>query len=263
MARAVSSPASTGEVSIDRDKTPPILPDPPSEQPSRGPASEEVSSTNGSHAEVPELPSPPRAIKPEATDKAVKIEVAGVTQQEVQQLASRTREASAEEQHANGPARGIAGRKLQVDDDEAKGASAASSGLPREGSSSSSLLETSRSTGSTMNSSITSDLPSTPTSPIRDPRQAAAAAIVAGRNKSSMSTSGSTSSQDATIDSQASTMPTTTTSLMPSKQRRAGGGSRSMRPPPPGKILSVADLDESDDEYEPGWASVISRVSRK
>lgn len=30
------------------------------------------------------------------------------------------------------------------------------------------------------------------------------------------------------------------------------------RPPPPGQPISLADLDASDDEYEPGWASVIS-----
>ncbi|CEH18780.1 hypothetical protein CBOM_05490 [Ceraceosorus bombacis] len=34
--------------------------------------------------------------------------------------------------------------------------------------------------------------------------------------------------------------------------------SQKLRRPPPGVMLTAADLDASDDEYEPGWASVIS-----
>ncbi|PWN54023.1 hypothetical protein IE53DRAFT_60300 [Violaceomyces palustris] len=34
--------------------------------------------------------------------------------------------------------------------------------------------------------------------------------------------------------------------------------SQRLKRPPPGTMLSAADLDASDDEYEPGWASVIS-----
>ncbi|EPQ26461.1 uncharacterized protein PFL1_06109 [Pseudozyma flocculosa PF-1] len=36
------------------------------------------------------------------------------------------------------------------------------------------------------------------------------------------------------------------------------GSSQRLRRPPPGTVLSAADLDASDDDYEPGWASVIS-----
>ncbi|PWN17784.1 hypothetical protein BCV69DRAFT_285669 [Microstroma glucosiphilum] len=49
--------------------------------------------------------------------------------------------------------------------------------------------------------------------------------------------------------------PTTTTKAA-ARPKRTGGGS--IRRPPPGKMLNLADLDASDDEYEPGWANVIS-----
>ncbi|PWN91824.1 hypothetical protein FA10DRAFT_265663 [Acaromyces ingoldii] len=39
----------------------------------------------------------------------------------------------------------------------------------------------------------------------------------------------------------------------------ATGRSKSIRRPPPGRMMSAAEMDASDDEYEPGWASVISR----
>lgn len=51
------------------------------------------------------------------------------------------------------------------------------------------------------------------------------------------------------------------TLAMPPKQVSAPdrkSKSQSMRRPAPGRIMSVAELDASDDEYEPGWASVIS-----
>ncbi|PWN24535.1 hypothetical protein BDZ90DRAFT_234817 [Jaminaea rosea] len=59
---------------------------------------------------------------------------------------------------------------------------------------------------------------------------------------------------------------TASSALSPSStsSSRAAGGvvrNKSMqrsRPPPPGQPISLADLDASDDEYEPGWASVIS-----
>ncbi|CAO1624604.1 unnamed protein product [Parajaminaea phylloscopi] len=46
----------------------------------------------------------------------------------------------------------------------------------------------------------------------------------------------------------------------PPKKVAASNGRKnnSIRRPPPGRIMSVAELDASDDEYEPGWASVIS-----
>lgn len=55
--------------------------------------------------------------------------------------------------------------------------------------------------------------------------------------------------------------PTTTTAATApaaaaARPKRTGGGS--IRRPPPGKMLNLADLDASDDEYEPGWANVIS-----
>lgn len=49
---------------------------------------------------------------------------------------------------------------------------------------------------------------------------------------------------------------TTTTAATTTRPKRTGGGS--IRRPPPGKMLNLADLDASDDEYEPGWANVIS-----
>ncbi|GAC99291.1 hypothetical protein PHSY_006892 [Pseudozyma hubeiensis SY62] len=42
---------------------------------------------------------------------------------------------------------------------------------------------------------------------------------------------------------------------------RTKSQSQRLRRPPPGTMLSAADLDASDDEYEPGWASVTSVMS--
>lgn len=42
---------------------------------------------------------------------------------------------------------------------------------------------------------------------------------------------------------------------------RTKSQSQRLRRPPPGTVLSAADLDASDDEYEPGWASVTSVMS--
>ncbi|KAJ1030133.1 hypothetical protein NDA16_001045 [Ustilago loliicola] len=42
---------------------------------------------------------------------------------------------------------------------------------------------------------------------------------------------------------------------------RTKSRSQRLRRPPPGTMLSTADLDASDDEYEPGWASVTSVMS--
>ncbi|TKY90781.1 hypothetical protein EX895_000779 [Sporisorium graminicola] len=42
---------------------------------------------------------------------------------------------------------------------------------------------------------------------------------------------------------------------------RTKSQSQRLRRPPPGTMLSAADLDASDDEYEPGWASVTSVLS--
>lgn len=42
---------------------------------------------------------------------------------------------------------------------------------------------------------------------------------------------------------------------------RTKNQSQRLRRPPPGTVLSAADLDASDDEYEPGWASVTSVMS--
>lgn len=42
---------------------------------------------------------------------------------------------------------------------------------------------------------------------------------------------------------------------------RTPSQSQRLRRPPPGTVLSAADLDASDDEYEPGWASVTSVMS--
>ncbi|KAK0526785.1 hypothetical protein OC834_004683 [Tilletia horrida] len=41
--------------------------------------------------------------------------------------------------------------------------------------------------------------------------------------------------------------------------RSKSQGGRLARPPPPGRTLTAAELDASDDDYEPGWASIISR----
>ncbi|PWZ01464.1 hypothetical protein BCV70DRAFT_158084 [Testicularia cyperi] len=42
---------------------------------------------------------------------------------------------------------------------------------------------------------------------------------------------------------------------------RTKSQSQRLRRPPPGTVLSAADLDASDEEYEPGWASVTSVIS--
>ncbi len=42
---------------------------------------------------------------------------------------------------------------------------------------------------------------------------------------------------------------------------RTKSQSQRLRRPPPGTVLSAADLDASDDEYEPGWASVTAVMS--
>ncbi|KAN0061961.1 hypothetical protein ACQY0O_005956 [Thecaphora frezii] len=63
--------------------------------------------------------------------------------------------------------------------------------------------------------------------------------------------------------------PTSSKELSPAEQARQAvaeartkskgkGSSQRLRRPPPGTVLSAADLDASDDDYEPGWASVIS-----
>ncbi|KAK0550332.1 hypothetical protein OC846_003717 [Tilletia horrida] len=41
--------------------------------------------------------------------------------------------------------------------------------------------------------------------------------------------------------------------------RSKSQGGRLAKPPPPGRTLTAAELDASDDDYEPGWASIISR----
>jgi hypothetical protein len=37
--------------------------------------------------------------------------------------------------------------------------------------------------------------------------------------------------------------------------------SQSIRKPPPGRMMTAAEMDASDDEYEPGWASVTKVFS--
>ena len=66
----------------------------------------------------------------------------------------------------------------------------------------------------------------------------------------------------------ASNSPAVTKQLSPAERARQAvaqgrsksqsSGSQRLKRPPPGKVFSTADLDASDEDYEPGWASVIS-----
>lgn len=66
------------------------------------------------------------------------------------------------------------------------------------------------------------------------------------------------SASSAQPESQSQSLPVSSPPRQPALSKPKGKAGGSIRRPPPGKMLSVADLDASDDEYEPGWASVIS-----
>ncbi|CAO1621998.1 unnamed protein product [Sympodiomycopsis kandeliae] len=92
-----------------------------------------------------------------------------------------------------------------------------------------------------------------------------------------------TTTKDIPVEVKPSPLPTTTTTTtttppppppppsIPAASTSTNGTSTSSQPanharkstirrPPPGRVMSVAEMDASDDEYEPGWASVVSRT---